>query len=78
MKLKNQRDVIAVIKMISGFTKCIYPNGEFTKNDIAEILTISLELRRRVKEQLKKIGGMEFYDVNFSYVNNETFEEYFV
>lgn len=74
----NQRDVIAVRKMVSGFTKLIYPNGEFTKEDIAEILTISLELRRRVKEQLKKIGGMEFYDVNFSYVDNETFEEQFV
>lgn len=74
----NQRDVIAVRKMISGYTKLIYPNGEFTKEDIAEILTISLELRRRVKEQLKKIGGMEFYDVNFSYVDNETFEEHFV
>ena len=38
-------------------------------------MTISLEMRRRVKEQLKKIGGMEFYDVNFSYIDNETFEE---
>jgi ATP-dependent Lon protease len=74
----NQRDVIAVRKMISGFTKLLYPNGEFTKEDMAEIITVSLELRRRVKEQLKKIGGMEFYDVNFSYVDNETFEEHYV
>jgi ATP-dependent Lon protease len=74
----NQRDVIGVRKMISGFAKLLYPNGEFTKDDIAEILTISLELRRRVKEQLKKIGGMEFYDVNFSYIDNETFEEHYV
>lgn len=74
----NQRDVIAVRKMISGFTKLLYPNCDFSKEDMAEILTISLELRRRVKEQLKKIGGMEFYDVNFSYVDNETFEEYYV
>ena len=43
-----------------------------------EILTYALEMRRRVKEQLKKIGGMEFYDVNFSYIDNETFEEFFV
>ena len=35
-------------------------------------------MRRRVKEQLKKIGGMEFYDVNFSYIDNETFEEHYV
>lgn len=74
----NQRDVIAVRKMISGFTKLLYPNGDFTKEDMAEILTISLELRRRVKEQLKKIGGMEFYDVNFSYTDNDTFEEQYV
>ncbi|MFA7139316.1 MAG: protease Lon-related BREX system protein BrxL, partial [Bacteroidales bacterium] len=65
----NQRDVIGVRKMISGFAKLLYPNGEFTKEDIAEIVIISLELRRRVKEQLKKIGGMEFYDVNFSYID---------
>jgi ATP-dependent Lon protease len=74
----NQRDVIGVRKMISGFTKLLYPNGEYTKEDMAEIITISLEMRRRVKEQLKKIGGMEFYDVNFSYIDNETFEEHYV
>lgn len=74
----NQRDVIGVRKMISGFTKLLYPDGEFTKEDMAEIMTISLELRRRVKEQLKKIGGMEFYDVNFSYIDNENFEEHYV
>lgn len=74
----NQRDVIAVRKMVSGFTKLLYPNGKYEKEDMAEILTISLELRRRVKEQLKKIGGMEFYDVNFSYIDNETFEEHYV
>lgn len=74
----NQRDVIAVRKMISGFTKLLYPNGEFSKEDMQEIITVSLELRRRVKEQLKKIGGMEFYDVNFAYVDNETFEEHYV
>jgi ATP-dependent Lon protease len=74
----NQRDVIAVRKMISGFMKLIYPNGQYIKEDIEEIMTISLEMRRRVKEQLKKIGGMEFYDVNFSYVDTETFEENYV
>ena len=74
----NQRDVIAVRKSIAGFTKLLYPNGEYSKEDIAEIVTISLELRRRVKEQMKKIGGMEFYDVNFSYVDTENFEEHYV
>lgn len=74
----NQRDTIAVRKMVSAFVKLMYPNGEYTKEDIAEILEIALEMRRRVKEQLKRIGGMEFYDVNFSYIDNETFEEHYV
>lgn len=74
----NQRDTIAVRKMVSGFVKLVYPDGDYTKEDVQEILTISLELRRRVKEQLKKIGGMEFYDVNFSYIDNESFEEHYV
>lgn len=74
----NQRDTIAVRKMVGGFLKLLYPNGEFTKEQLEEVLQISLEMRRRVKEQLKKLGGMEFYDVNFSYIDNETFEEKFV
>lgn len=74
----NQRDTIAVRKMISGFTKLLYPDGEVTKEELREIVVISLELRRRVKEQLKKIGGMEFYDVNFSYIDNDSFEEHYV
>ncbi|MDD4492967.1 MAG: protease Lon-related BREX system protein BrxL [Eubacteriales bacterium] len=74
----NQRDTIAVRKMVSGFTKLLYPDGIFTKDEMKEIVSVSLEMRRRVKEQLKKIGGMEFYDVNFSYIDNETFEEHYV
>lgn len=74
----NQRDVIAVRKIVSGFIKMLYPNGEFLKDDIKEILIFALEMRRRVKEQLKKIGGMEFYDVNFSFIDNESFEEHYV
>lgn len=74
----NQRDTIAVRKMVGGFVKLLYPDGVFSKEDIEEILTISLEMRRRVKEQLKKLGGMEFYDVKFSYMDNESFEEKYV
>lgn len=74
----NQRDVIAVRRMVDGYLKLMYPNGEFTKDDVEEVLKISLEMRRRVKEQLKKLGGMEFYDVNFSYIDNDTFEEKYV
>ncbi len=74
----NQRDTIAVRKMIDGYLKLLYPDGEFTKEELEEIVQISLEMRRRVKEQLKKLGGMEFYDVNFSYIDEETFEEHYV
>lgn len=74
----NQRDTISVRKMVDGYIKLLYPDGDFTKEELSEILTVSLEMRRRVKEQLKKLGGMEFYDVNFSYVDEETFEEHYV
>lgn len=74
----NQRDTIAVRRMVDGYLKLLYPDGSFTKEEVEEVLRISLEMRRRVKEQLKKLGGMEFYDVNFSYIDNETFEEHYV
>jgi len=74
----NQRDTIAVRRMVGGFVKLLYPDGEYTKEQLEEILVLALEMRRRVKEQLKKLGGMEFYDVNFSYIDNVTFEEKFV
>ena len=74
----NQRDTIAVRKIVGGLIKLLYPNGEYSKEELEEILRFALEMRRRVKEQLKKLGGMEFYDVNFSYIDNETFEEHYV
>ncbi len=74
----NQRDVIAVRKSVSGLLKLLYPHGEFGRDDVAEVLQYALEGRRRVKEQLKKIGGMEFYDVHFSYLDNDSFDEHFV
>ena len=74
----NQRDIIAVRKTVSGLLKIIYPHGDFDKEAVEKCLIYALESRRRVKEQLKKIGGMEFYDVHFSYIDNETLEEKFV
>ncbi|ALS23763.1 protease Lon-related BREX system protein BrxL [Paenibacillus naphthalenovorans] len=74
----NQRDVIAVRKTVSGLIKLLYPNGEYTRDNVEEILKYALEGRRRVKEQLKKIGGMEFYDVHFSYIDRETLNEEYV
>lgn len=74
----NQRDVIAVRKTVSGLVKLLYPNGEYSKEELEEILAYALVGRRRVKEQLKKIGGMEFYDVHFSYIDLDTMEEKFI
>lgn len=74
----NQRDMIAVRKVAGGLVKLVYPDDRYTADDLAEILQLSLELRRRVKEQQKKIGGMEFYDVNFSYIDKSSHEEHYV
>jgi ATP-dependent Lon protease len=74
----NQRDVIAVKKTFSGLMKLMFPDENITKEEVKELLDFALEGRRRVKEQLKKIGGMEFFDVNFSVIDNETQEEHYV
>ena len=74
----NQRDTIAVRRMVDGYLKLMYPDGVFDKSELEEVLQISLEMRRRVKEQLKKLGGMEFYDVNLSYIDLEDMSEHYV
>ncbi len=74
----NQRDTIAVRHMVSGLLKLLYPNEMYTKDAVRRCLEYALESRRRVKEQLKKIGGMEFYDVHFSYIDQESMEEKFI
>ena len=74
----NQRDTIAVRRMVDGYLKLVYPDGEFTKEQLEEVLQLALEMRRRVKEQLKKLGGMEFYDVNFSYIDMDDMSEHYV
>jgi ATP-dependent Lon protease len=74
----NQRDTIAVKHTVSGLLKLLYPNEEYNKEAVRRCLEYALEARRRVKEQLKKIGGMEFFDVHFSYIDMETLEEKFI
>ena len=74
----KQRDTKPVRKTVSGLIKLMHPDGNFTKEDIRKYLVWAIEMRRRVKEQLKRIGGMEFWDTNFSYIDKETQEEYFV
>ena len=74
----NQRDTIAVRHTVSGLLKLLYPNEEYDREAVRRCLEYAIETRRRVKEQLKKIGGMEFYDVHFSYIDPETLEERFI
>jgi ATP-dependent Lon protease len=74
----NQRDSIAVKHTVSGLLKLLYPHDDYDKDAVRRCLDYALEVRRRVKEQLKKIGGMEFYDVHFSYIDQETREEKFI
>lgn len=74
----KQRDTKPVKKTVSGLIKLMHPDGKYTKEDIREYLELAIEMRRRVKEQLKRIGGMEFWDTNFSYIDKETQEEHFV
>lgn len=74
----KQRDTKPVKKTVSGFIKLMHPDGDFTKEDVREYLELAIEMRRRVKEQLKRIGGMEFWDTNFSYIDKETQDEHYI
>jgi ATP-dependent Lon protease len=74
----NARDVKAVRKSVSGLVKLIFPHGEFSKEELAELVDIAVEGRRRVKEQLKKMGSFEYFQTSFSYIDNESREERFV
>jgi ATP-dependent Lon protease len=74
----KQRDTKPVKKTVSGLIKLLHPDGNYTKEDVREYLVIAIEMRRRVKEQLKRIGGMEFWDTNFSYIDKDTQEEHYV
>jgi ATP-dependent Lon protease len=74
----NARDVKAARKTCSGLLKLIFPHGEFSKDELAEVLSVALEGRRRVKEQLKKMGSFEYHQTSFSYIDGESREERFV
>lgn len=74
----NARDVKAVRKTFSGLLKLIYPHGDYSKDELADVLALALEGRRRVKEQLKKMGSFEYHQTSFSYLDSETREERFV
>lgn len=74
----NARDRKAVQKTVSGLVKIVFPHGEIAEDELAQILEFALEGRRRVKEQLKKMGSFEYYQTSFSYTLQQTGEERFV
>ena len=74
----NARDAKAVRKTVAGLVKLIYPGGAPSKDELEELLELAIEGRRRVKEQLKKLGSFEYHKTSFSYVDQETREERFV
>jgi ATP-dependent Lon protease len=74
----NARDAKAVRKTASGLIKILYPSGDFTKDELREVLELAVEGRRRVKEQLKKMGSFEYHQTSFSYIDTETMDEKFV
>ncbi|MFB1485815.1 protease Lon-related BREX system protein BrxL, partial [Thiocapsa sp. C4-3m] len=74
----NARDRKAVRRTVSGLVKILHPHGQVSREDLGELLELALEGRRRVKEQLKKMGSFEYYQTSFSYLVNDTGEEKFV
>lgn len=74
----NARDVKAARKTVSGLVKIVHPTGEFEKEELAELVEVALEVRRRVKEQLKKMGTFEYHQTSFSYIDQDTREERYV
>jgi ATP-dependent Lon protease len=74
----KSRDVKAVRKTVAGLVKLIHPHGEVSKEDLRNLLELAMEGRRRVKEQLKKLGSFEFFQTSFSYIDKETGEERYV
>jgi ATP-dependent Lon protease len=74
----EERDRKAIVKTASGLIKLLHPNGECSKTEIEEYLAFAIELRRRVKEQLKRMGGIEYAKVNLSYIDKESRKETFI
>lgn len=74
----NTRDDTAVRRTFSGLAKLLYPDERLTKEETRELLEYSIECRRRVKEQLRKMNPAEFADVQLGYIDDETGEEYIV
>ena len=65
----NKRDEIAVRKTFGGLAKLLFPDEAMDRGDVEWLLDYAIEGRRRVKEQLKIMAGVEFIDVNLGYMD---------
>ncbi|MGK5084118.1 protease Lon-related BREX system protein BrxL [Bdellovibrionota bacterium FG-1] len=74
----EERDRKAIARTTSGLIKLLHPGGDCNKSEVEEYLTFAIELRRRIKEQLRRMGGVEYARVNLSYIDKDTRQETFV
>lgn len=65
------RDTKAIKKTMSGLLKLLHPDMNVTKEELQEYLEFAMEGRMRVKEQLKRRGGLEFFGANFRFIDKE-------
>lgn len=74
------RDTNAVNKTVSGLLKLLYPSADVPvpDEDLEWAVRIAMEVRRRVKEQQKRVGAAEFRNTHFSYVMGADGVEKFV
>lgn len=74
------RDSNAVNKTVSGLLKLMYPDAELSVSDedLEWATRLGLEVRRRVKEQQKRVGAAEFRNTHFSYTIGDDGIEKFV
>src|SRR5581483_6381494 len=68
----EERDRKAIAKTVSGLVKLLHPDGECSRTEVEEYLTFAIEMRRRIKEQLRRMGGLEYARVNLSYIAKDT------
>jgi ATP-dependent Lon protease len=74
----EERDRKATVKTVSGLLKLLHPDGRCEPSELEQYLSFAIEMRRRVKEQLKRMGGIEYAKVNLSYIDLGSGEETFV
>lgn len=70
-KSLSSRDTKAMRKTVSGLMKLLHPDLNVTADELKEYLEFAMEGRMRVKEQLKRRGGLEFFGSTFKYLSKE-------